>query len=189
MLGLAATDEEGLLYHEDSPTFITRQQNAVQKLKAMIESRINPFTTSEKKLLNIFTSEPIPDDIASGLLSLRQTGITAVEKYLRGDKTAFSKVKVKNAETVKIWKKASKAANFRSVIIAELQTVKRLLLSVDSAMDGGLERLKDLLSYELLPYSPALFERSGDLGDIFLRSGAKSPLLDYIRCKAGLELA
>ena len=94
MLHIVPQSEFDTAHHEDNPSFILRQQIAVDKVKSVLESRLNPFRCSDNDLLNIHTLETVDSEIADSLLDVRAIGSRALERYLDGDKAAFSKVKL-----------------------------------------------------------------------------------------------
>ena len=187
MLRIVPQTEFDSSHHEDHPFFVLRQHMAVDKVKSVLEARLNPFRSTDEDMLNIYTLETVDSEIADSLLSVRSVGSRAVDRYLDGEKGAFSKVKVMNNEKAKQKKATNTSSAVNSLTNVELQTVKRVLVSVDFTGERGLHHLKNLLSHELLPYAPSIFQRSAISGMVVLRTGTKSALLEYLKTKISLS--
>ena len=94
---------------------------------------------------------------ADSLLSVRSVGSRAVDYCLDGEKGALTKEKVMNNEKAKQKKTTNTSSAVNSRTNVELQTFKRVLVSVDFTGETGLHHLKNLLSHQLLPYAPSIF--------------------------------
>ncbi|KAK2703154.1 hypothetical protein QYM36_018295 [Artemia franciscana] len=68
-----------------------------------------------------------------------------------------------------------------SCIQEELKVTRKILLACGSVPDMSLSVLRRLMPHDLLPVSPALFERTGTGAGIWLRTGSKAALVDSIR--------
>ena len=152
----------------------------MSKTISVVESYVNPFDSKEKELVNIMTSEAAENSIRDSLLAAEENGVRAVEAFVAGQPNPFSKIKMVTMDSsLKKGKEEKKKAVI--CIQEELEVPRKILRAFDSAPATFSSVLRRLMPHELLPVSPALFERTGTGSGNWLRTGSKAALIDSIR--------
>ncbi|KAK2713036.1 hypothetical protein QYM36_011664 [Artemia franciscana] len=146
-----------------------QNEKFVLKTMSVVESYVNPFDCKEKELVNIMTSEVAENSIRDSLLAAEENGVRAVEAFVAGQPSPFSKIKVVTmASSLKKDKEQKKKAF--SCIQEELEVTRKILLACGSAPATSLSVLRRLMPHELLPVSSALFERTCTGAGIWLQT-------------------
>lgn len=153
-----------------------KTSSLVDKSVSILEEHIHPFKYDEVPLVNVITFETVDTAIAERIVSAEKIGLDAVEDYLKGNSSAFSKIKVQTMESC--LKPTQKTKRTFANPVEELEAVKKVLLNVGKNPGSATDMLKKILQHELLQYSPALFEAQSE--GFRLRTGKKSDLINFI---------
>ena len=60
--------------------------------KTVIDTNLNPFIYDEETLTNIMTYEVADEAVGKELLAAKEIGLKAIEGFLRGKMSSFSKI-------------------------------------------------------------------------------------------------